>query len=73
MAVQQMPELLPVTGVDFVGPFPGELQLYTVFSAGVASASLQARRTSPKLSSTPWPRPPQRRLFKAKGLEPIPH
>ena len=30
---------LPVTGAEFVGPFPPELQLYTVFAAGVGSAS----------------------------------
>jgi molybdate transport system substrate-binding protein len=36
MAVQQIPELLPVKGVQYVGPLPEELQLYTVFAAGVA-------------------------------------
>src|SRR6476620_5752066 len=40
MAVQQIPELLPVDGVDFVGPLPDELQLYTVFSAGVSAACI---------------------------------
>src|SRR5262249_41830557 len=29
LAVQQIPELLPVEGVDFVGALPDELQLYT--------------------------------------------
>lgn len=38
-AVQQIPELLPVSGVELVGPLPPELQLYTIFSAGVGSAS----------------------------------
>ena len=38
LAVQQIPELLPVDGVDFAGPLPDELQLYTVFSAGVGAA-----------------------------------
>ena len=37
MAVQQIPELLPVEGVDFAGPLPDELQLYTVFSAGIGA------------------------------------
>jgi molybdate transport system substrate-binding protein len=41
MAVQQVSELLPVTGADFVGLFPQELQLYTMFSAGVGAASSQ--------------------------------
>ena len=33
---QQISELLPVPGIDFVGPLPPELQKVTVFSAGVA-------------------------------------
>jgi len=37
IAVQQESELLPVAGADYVGPFPPELQLYTVFSAGIAT------------------------------------
>jgi molybdate transport system substrate-binding protein len=36
---QQISELLPVPGVDFVGPLPAELQRTTVFSAGVATKS----------------------------------
>jgi arylsulfatase A len=33
---QQISELLPVPGIDYVGPLPSEVQLTTVFSAGVA-------------------------------------
>ena len=36
IAFQQVSELLPVKGIDFVGPLPGDLQLVTVFSAGTA-------------------------------------
>ena len=43
-------ELLPVTGAEFVGPFPPELQLYTVFSAGVGTAAKIAK--PPRPSST---------------------
>ena len=39
MAIQQIPELLPVTGAQYAGPFPPELQLYSEFAAGVATAS----------------------------------
>ena len=42
LAVQQISELVPVQGADFVGPFPPELQHETVFAAGVASASRRA-------------------------------
>ena len=37
LAVQQISEILPVTGADFVGPFPTEVQLYTMFSVGVGT------------------------------------
>ena len=36
---QQVSELLPVPGVDFVGKLPPELQKVTVFSAGVVAGS----------------------------------
>lgn len=39
MAVQQISELIPVTGVDVVGPFPPEVQLYTVFAGAVSTTS----------------------------------
>ena len=35
VAVQQIPELVPVAGTELVGPLPGELQSITTFSAGV--------------------------------------
>jgi molybdate transport system substrate-binding protein len=36
---QQISEMLPVPGVDIVGPLPAELQNITVFSAGIATGS----------------------------------
>jgi molybdate transport system substrate-binding protein len=33
---QQISELLPVRGIDYVGPLPSEVQKVTVFAAGVA-------------------------------------
>ncbi|HEU4341663.1 MAG TPA: substrate-binding domain-containing protein, partial [Candidatus Binatia bacterium] len=36
---QQISELLPVRGIDYVGPLPAEVQIATVFSAGVAVGS----------------------------------
>jgi len=39
---QQISELLPVPGIEYVGPLPPEVQRVTVFSAGVAAASRNA-------------------------------
>ena len=36
---QQISELLPVPGIDYVGPLPPEVQKVTLFSAGVATGS----------------------------------
>jgi molybdate transport system substrate-binding protein len=33
---QQVSELLPIAGIDYVGPLPAEVQRVTVFSAGIA-------------------------------------
>jgi molybdate transport system substrate-binding protein len=41
---QQISELLPITGIDYVGPLPTELQRVTVFSGGVATNSTQRQR-----------------------------
>ena len=42
LAIQQIPELLAVAGIDLVGPLPGELQQITSFSVGLLSSSTQA-------------------------------
>ena len=36
---QQVSELLPEKGTDYVGPLPPEVQRVTVFSAGIATGS----------------------------------
>ena len=36
---QQISEILPIDGIDYVGPIPDELQEITVFSAGIATAA----------------------------------
>jgi molybdate transport system substrate-binding protein len=66
---QQLSELMPVKGIDYLGPLPDEIQHRTVFSGGV-----HARSTQPKLAremlnylKTPGVAP----VLRAKGLEPV--
>ncbi|HUL87751.1 MAG TPA: substrate-binding domain-containing protein [Pseudolabrys sp.] len=70
LAVQQIPELLPVTGADFAGPLPDELQLYTVFSAGIGAAC-KARDTAIAFIDS-LTTPAAAAVFKTKGLESVP-
>lgn len=69
LAVQQVPELIPVKGADFVGPFPAALQVYTVFAAGVAAASKHRMAATAFVEALAAPAAAA--LYKAKGLEPV--
>lgn len=42
LGVQQLSELAPVKGIGIVGPFPGEVQVYTTFSSGIPATSRYA-------------------------------
>jgi molybdate transport system substrate-binding protein len=42
IAFQQVSELLPVKGIDYVGPLPEDLQLVTAFSAGTPAKARNA-------------------------------
>jgi molybdate transport system substrate-binding protein len=69
MAVQQIPELLHVKGVQYVGPLPAQLQLYTVFAAGVGRAAKDCAAAKAFVDALVMPSTIA--LFKAKGLEPV--
>ena len=68
IAIQQISEILPVKGVELVGPLPGDLQLTTVFATGIGTDAKEqavAREfikflTSPAAAAT----------IKAIGMEP---
>jgi len=69
LAMQQIPELLPVQGTDYVGPLPPELQIYTTYSAGVGSACRY--RDAAEAFVGALAAPAAAGLYLAKGLEPI--
>lgn len=68
IAVQQIPEILAVPGVDFAGPLPQELQMITVSAAGVFADSRQPAAAKELLEFLSTPA--AARVFRAKGLEP---
>jgi len=68
MAVQQIPELLAVPGIQFVGPLPSELQNFTVFTAGVLSGARQAEAAKALIDFLTTPAAVG--VFRAKGMEP---
>ena len=71
LAIQQIPELLPVNGVDFAGPLPDELQLYTMFSAGISTACAVKETAEGFIDGLTTQAAAT--LFEAKGLEPVRH
>jgi molybdate transport system substrate-binding protein len=66
---QQISELLPVPGVEFVGPIPAELQKITVFSAGIAAGAKDPEAASAlvRYLSSPDAQP----IIAKTGLDPI--
>jgi molybdate transport system substrate-binding protein len=68
IAIQSKPELLSVSGVEVVGPLPGDMAFTVVYSAGVGSGATQpdaAKAWVKYLTS-----PEAQALFKAKGYDP---
>jgi molybdate transport system substrate-binding protein len=69
MGMTQISELMPYAGAEVVGPLPAEIQLVTVFSAGVSTAAKEAdgAQALVKFLKTPA----AAAVFKAKGLDPF--
>lgn len=68
IGVHQISEILPVAGVELVGPLPAEIQNFTVYAAGVGAAAKdgKAARALVKFLAGPSALP----IVKAKGMEP---
>jgi molybdate transport system substrate-binding protein len=67
IGVQQISELLPVAGIEILGPLPGDLQRVTTFSAGLMTAAKDAETAKALVAFVAAKSPP---LLKQKGLEP---
>jgi molybdate transport system substrate-binding protein len=69
IGVQQISELLPVPGIEIVGPLPAELKKVTVFSAGmfVGATDPQAAKAMVAMLTSAAARP----VYQRKGMEAI--
>jgi ABC-type molybdate transport system substrate-binding protein/alkylhydroperoxidase family enzyme len=65
---QQVSELLPIKGIDYVGPAPADIQLRTVFSAGTHAGAAQA--AAAKELTTFMTSAAAEPVLREKGLEP---
>ena len=68
LAIQQIPELMAVPGLELVGPLPQELQSISVLAAGIFVTSKRAAAARALLEFLGTPA--AMRVFRAKGLEP---
>ena len=69
LAVQQVSELMQVTGVDIVGPLPAEVEPGTIFSAGVVVRSTQRDAAAKLIAHLATAE--ASRAYTAAGLEPV--
>jgi molybdate transport system substrate-binding protein len=65
---QQVSELMPVKGIDYLGPLPADIQVITVFSAGLhkAASAPDAATALVKFLTAPEATP----VIKKTGMEP---
>jgi molybdate transport system substrate-binding protein len=68
LAVQQISELLPVDGIDYVGPLPPELQNWTTFTAALSPAAKEPAATKAFIDFLTAPSAVS--VITAKGMEP---
>ena len=66
IGIQQISELLPVAGIEIVGPLPASLQKITTFSAGVLATANDPRAAATLVD---FIAAASRPLLQAKGLE----
>jgi molybdate transport system substrate-binding protein len=69
LGIQQLSELLSISGIDIVGPLPGDLQKVTVFDAAVLSCASDKEGATALLHHIARTSPP---LLQGHGLIPPP-
>jgi molybdate transport system substrate-binding protein len=68
LGIGQISEIVPVRGAELLGPFPAELQVYTAFTAGVATTARDAAAAKSLIKFLTTPAAAQ--ILKARGLDP---
>jgi molybdate transport system substrate-binding protein len=68
IAMTQVSEILPVAGAELVGPLPADIQVNTVFAAGVSTAAKNADGAAALIKFLTSPSAAA--AIKAKGMEP---
>ena len=66
---QQVSELLPIAGIDYVGPLPEDLQQVTIFSAGIATKARDREAAQALIRFLASPA--ARHAITKNGLEPM--
>jgi molybdate transport system substrate-binding protein len=70
LGFQQVSELVPIEGLDFVGTLPEEVQRVTIFSAGLAAGAKEPEAAKKLIACLGGPEAAP--AIKKTGLEPIP-
>jgi molybdate transport system substrate-binding protein len=68
IGIHQISEILPVKGATLVGPLPKEIQNYTVYAAGVATAARDGEAAKALVAFLAGPAAAP--VLQAKGMEP---
>ncbi len=69
IGIQQIAEIVPVPGVDLVGPIPQDIQHATEFAGAVVSAAPNPEMARAFVSS--FGSPAAREIIRAHGMEPL--
>jgi molybdate transport system substrate-binding protein len=68
LAIQQVPELKQVDGIEILGPLPGALHMVTVFVAAIEKSSANAAEAKKLIDFLRTPA--SAKVFREKGLDP---